>query len=142
MNLFEVSELALWNVDLGLTAGEVDIDSTLNSLAVRSGVEDVANGLAVSEWGVRHLDFLVISLVSKGDEELTAGEGVEVVLDVSLNELLVPDCAGLALSVDLGDVLVEVGAGVVVLPEGLSVLRVGGTGVVLLRSVVGEGDTT
>ena len=85
MNLFEVSELALWNVDLALTASKVNIDSTLNSLAVRSGVEDVANSLAVSKWGVRHLDFLVVALVSKGDEELTTGEGVEVVFDVSFN---------------------------------------------------------
>jgi len=52
----EVSKLALWNVDLALATGEEHIDSTLNSLAVRSWVEDVADGVAILEWSVSHLD--------------------------------------------------------------------------------------
>lgn len=140
--LREVSKLALWNIDLALTSGEVDINSTLNSLAVRSWVEDVADGLAFLEWSVSHLDFLISTLVSEGNEEFTAGEGVEVLFDVSLDELLVPDLTGLTLGMDLSDLLVKIGASVHVLPERLSVLRVVSTGIVLLGSVVREGDTS
>lgn len=138
----EISKLALWDVDLALSTGEEDIDSTLNSLAVRSWEEDVADGIAILEWSVSHLDFLVVTLVSEGDEEFTAGEGVEVVLDVSLNEVLIPDFTGLTLGMDLSDLLVKIRAGVHVLPERLTVLGIVSAGIVLLRSVVCEGDTT
>jgi len=57
---------------------------------------------------VRHLVVLVIALVSECDEELSTREGEEVVRNISLNVVTVPNFTGLALCMNLGDVLVEV----------------------------------
>ena len=79
--------------------------------------------------------------VGQSDEELTTREGIEVVVDVSLDLLLVPDSTGLSLSVNSGDSLVEVSVCLHVLPERLSVVGVVAASVVLLRAVIGEGDS-
>ena len=132
---------ALWNVDLGLSVDKVDINHAIDGLAVSGWVEDVANNGAISEWLVGHLDVLLVGGVGQGNEELTTRVGVEVVIDISLNLLLVPDLGGLTLGVDGGDLLVEIGVGVVGLPEGLTVLWVSSASIVLLSTVVGEWDT-
>ena len=133
---------ALGNVDLGLAVVEVDVDtSARNLLAVCGWGIDVANGFALSEGVVGDLTRLSVAAVRESNKELTSGEGKEVVIDVSLDLLVVPDLAGLSLSVGSGNHLVEVGIRLHVLPERLSVVGVVATGVVLLSAVVGEGDT-
>lgn len=135
------AESALWDVDLGLSSGKVDVDLTVDLLAVGGWVEDVADSGSVSEWLVGHVSLLVVVRVGDGDQEFTSGEGIESVVRVSLDVLLVPDLHGLSGGVDLGHLLVDVAVGVHGLPEGLSVLWVVSTRVVLLTSVVEEWDT-
>ena len=135
-------ELALGNIDLGFTVGEVDVDAIANLLAVRGGVEDVADHLTFGEGRVSDLALLRVTRVGKSNEELTTGVGVEAIVGVALNLVVVPDLGSLSLGVDLANHLVEVGASVHVLPKRLTVVGIGTSTVVLLSTIVGEGDTS
>ena len=70
-------EAGLGHVDLALTVGEIDINTAADLLAVGGGVEDVADGVAVVEGGVRDLALLRATVVGQCDEELTARESEE-----------------------------------------------------------------
>jgi len=129
------------DVDLGLTVVKPDINATVDSLAVSGGVEDVADVSTVGEWLIGDGSVLLVSGVGESNQEFTTGEGVEVVIRVSLDVLLFPDLVCLSGSVDLTDLLVEVAGGVHVLPERLTVLGIVATTVVLLTTVVDERNT-
>lgn len=129
------------DVDLGLTVVKPDINATVDSLAVSGGVEDVADVSTVGEWLIGDGSVLLVSGVGESNQEFTTGEGVEVVIRVSLDVLLFPDLVCLSGSVDLTDLLVEVAGGVHVLPERLTVLGIIATTVVLLTTVVDERNT-
>lgn len=135
-------ELALRNVNLGLTVGEVDVDATADLLAVSGGVEDVANHLTFGEGMISDLTLLSVTGVGKSNEELTTGVGVEALVGVALNLFVVPDLGSLSLGVDLANLLVEVGASVHVLPKRLTVVGIGTSTVVLFGTIVGKGDTS
>ena len=137
LKLNKGSKFGLGNVDFGLSVGKVDVDAARDLLAVRSGVEDVADSLTLIEWMVSDLALLT-TRVGEGNEELATRVGVEGVVGVALDLLLVPDLRGLALGIDLGDDLIEVRGGVHVLPERLTVVGVVATSIVLLSTVVGE----
>ena len=137
LKLNKGSKFRLRNVDFGLSVGKVDVDAARDLLAVRSGVEDVADSLTLIEWMVSDLA-LLSTRVGESDKELATRVGVEGVVGVALDLLLVPDLRGLALGVDLGDDLIEVRGGVHVLPERLTVVGVVATSIVLLSTVVGE----
>jgi hypothetical protein len=135
-------ESALWHVDLGLSVSKPHINIPVNSLAVSCWVEDVANSITVLEWMVGDLTVLLVSAVGESDKEFSSGVSIEGVVNISLNLGLVPDLALASLGMDGGDLLVEVRVGVIVLPERLTVLGVISSTVVLLRTVVGEWNTT
>ena len=137
LKLNKGSKFRLRNVDFGLSVGKVDVDAARDLLAVRSGVENVADSLTLIEWMVSDLA-LLSTRVGESDKELATRVGVEGVVGVALDLLLVPDLRGLALGVDLGDDLIEVRGGVHVLPERLTVVGVVATSIVLLSTVVGE----
>lgn len=131
----------LWDVDLGLSVLEVDVDAAvLNCLAVSRWEEDVADLLSIREGSVGHGDLLIVVRVGRGYEELASLESIEVVLDVSFLEGVRPDLLGLAGLVDGGGHLVDVRGGVHILPEGLSVVGVVAAGVGLLTAIVVERD--
>lgn len=58
-------EGALGDVDFRFTVRKVNINSVVDSLAVRSRVEDVAHLLAIAEGSVSHLVVDISSLVGK-----------------------------------------------------------------------------
>ena len=66
---------------------------------------------------VSYHTLLSAAIVGEGDEELAAGVGVEGVIDVAFNLLLIPDGRLLALGVDLCDDLVEITSSVHTLPH-------------------------
>ena len=136
-----VDQAGFWNVDLGLTVLQVDVDAlVLNSLAVGRWVEDIAHLLTVGEGGVWHGDALVVVAVGDGHEELASLEAIEVVLNVPFFEWVIVALHGLPGLVDGGGHLVDVRVGVHGLPEGLSVVGVVAAGIGLLTTVVVEGD--
>lgn len=131
------------NIDFGLSIRKSDINITTgDSLAIRIGVEDVANSGTVSEWGVRYSDLLLVVGIGGGYKEFTSGEGVEVVSNVLFLDGMLPNFLGLSSLVDLGGHFVNVRVGVHILPQRLSVLRIVATSVGLLRSIVVEGDSS
>ena len=91
---------------------------------------------------VSYHTLLSAAIVGEGDEELAAGVGVEGVINVAFDLLLIPDSRLLSLGVDLRDKLVERRTFVKALPERLSVLGVITTSIELFSTVIGEGDTT
>lgn len=135
-------QLALRNVNLALSVSKVHIYAIVDLLAVSGRVEDVANHFAFSERMVSHLSLLRIVSVGEGHEEFAAREGVEVVVHVALDLLVVPNLGGFALGVHRRDHLVQVRVRVVILPQRLSVLGVSTATIVLLCAVVSEGNTT
>jgi hypothetical protein len=60
-------EGALEDVDLGLTVGEVNVDSIAHSLAVWSRVEDVAHLFSIAERCVSYLVSNTSSLVGQSN---------------------------------------------------------------------------
>jgi hypothetical protein len=134
-------ELALGHVDLLLSVGKGDIDTTVDGLAVSGGVEDVANGVALVEGSVGHLEALLVVGVGQRNEELALGVGEELRVSVALNPLAVPDLGLFALGVHLGNDLVKVRVAVHGLPERFAVLGIIASAVVLLSTVVDEGNT-
>jgi hypothetical protein len=133
----------LWNVDLGLAVLEGHLDGAAwDLLAVAAWVEDVADGGAISPWSVWNRDVLSVLRVGQGNEEVSSGEGVEVVLDVFLLNLAVPDRVSLSCSVNSRSESIDVRAGIHVLPEWLSVLWIVSASVSLLTTIVVEWDTS
>ena len=65
-------ESALWHVDLGLSVSKPHINIPVNSLAVSSWVEDVANSVTVLEWMVGDLTVLLVSAVGESDKEFSS----------------------------------------------------------------------
>ena len=91
---------------------------------------------------ISYLNFLGVPSVSESNEEFATGECVEVVIDVSLDLLILPDFTGFTLGMDLCDHLVQVRLGVHILPERLTVLRICSSSVVLFSAIVGEWNTS
>ena len=69
-----LSELGLRNIDLRLTIEKINIDTTIDLLAVSGGPEDVANSFTLGEGMICNLAFLSAARVGKGNEELSSGE--------------------------------------------------------------------
>ena len=68
----------MWYIDLLLTIEEPDVNSTVDYLAILGGPKDVANNFSISERSVCDLEMLLSRDVCQGNEELTAGESIEV----------------------------------------------------------------
>lgn len=83
-----------------------------------------------------------VALVSQSDEELTSGEGIELVISPLLLELTGGDFLRLSGLVDRLDELVDVMVGVEVVPHDLSVVGIVATTIALLRAIVEEGNTS
>ena len=62
----------LWNVNFAFTVRKVDIDTTRDDLTVCGWVEDVADGLAILEGGVCHLDLLGVAIVGQSNKEIAS----------------------------------------------------------------------
>lgn len=91
---------------------------------------------------VGHLALLLIFRIGESDQELSSGEGVETIVSVAFDLLLVPDLGVLPVLIDLSDLLVERTLGVEITPQRLSVLGVVTSSEVLLRTVVDEWDSS
>jgi len=137
-----LSELGLRNVDLRLTVKKVYIDTTIDLLAVSSGIEDVTDSFSLGEGVVSNLALLSVARVGKGNEELATRERVEAFVNITLHLLLVPNLTLFSLSIDLGNHLIEIGVCVHGLPERFTVFGITASGVVLLGTIVGERNTT
>jgi len=127
--------------DLGLTVHERNGYSALDLDAV-GGVENVADSVAIVEGMVGHLALLLIFRIGESDQELSSGEGVEAIVSVAFDLLLVPDLGVLPVLIDLSDLLVKRTLGVEITPQRLSVLGVVTSSEVLLRTVVDEWDSS
>ena len=114
---YSVGKRALRYVDLALTVRQVDVNSVISGLAVRSWIENVADYSAVCERAVRDLALLGGSVVGQSNQEFASGEGKEGIVDIAFNVSMVPDLACLALSIDLLNNLVQVRVSIVRLPE-------------------------
>lgn len=88
----------------------------MNLLAVIS-VVDVANSGSVRPWEVWNSVLNLVVAVGKSNEHVSSSEGIKVVLNVFLVNLMVIRRSGVSSLVDGGGHLVNVRIGVHVLPE-------------------------
>jgi len=87
---FKTSQLALWDVDFGLTVFKINVHTIFDSLAVSGGVENVADNLTIRERSISHLPLLG-AIVCHSDHKFSLGKGVEVVVNIAFNLAVVPD---------------------------------------------------
>ena len=90
-DVFHSGKFALRNVDLAFTTLEEDIDAAIDNLAIGGREENVTDCVAFVERMVCYLSILIVTRVSKGYKEFSTREGVEIIFNVSLNLLTVPD---------------------------------------------------
>lgn len=133
----------LWNVDLNFTIVKVNTEfATLDNDAI-SGVEDIAYSLSFSEASVGNVSMnRPINLVSEGNNELTTGVDVELIIDPFLlegvfNNFLCLSCSVDGLSEDIDIMLL-----IEILEQDFSVHGVVTSTVALLGTIVVEGNTS
>ena len=129
--------------DLDLTVVKVETQDTVLDGHAVSGVEDVAQDLALTEASVGDVSMnLTVDIVGETNEELSTSESVNLVINPLLSESGADDTLGLSGFVEgLGE-LEEIRCPIEVPPHDLSVVGVVATCEALLTSIVKEGDTS
>jgi hypothetical protein len=129
--------------DLGLSIYESDSKCTVsvNSHTVVCE-EDIADSCSLGKWLVGHSSLDSSINISESDQEVSSREGIEVVVNVSLNVLLIPNFVSFSSINKSFDEIILRAFGVHVSPERFSVSWVTSTSIVLFTAIVDNGDTS